>query len=117
MDVVCSFGRSVDVDGDEWIDLGLPPTPRGGEDDGTELLSLTPGEMRTADIDDKNPLRRLEKPRTSRWLLLYRLRSLCQSLSQLTRRNESLSRLSWRVTQTSSRSQSAKSRVQPHLPP
>ncbi|EGZ12245.1 hypothetical protein PHYSODRAFT_336686 [Phytophthora sojae] len=55
MDVVCSFGRSVDVDGDEWIDLGLPPTPRGGEDDGTELLSLTPGEMRTADIDDKNP--------------------------------------------------------------
>ncbi|KAL4101676.1 hypothetical protein PRIC1_005425 [Phytophthora ramorum] len=32
MDVVCSFGRSVDVDGDEWIDLGLPPAPFKVED-------------------------------------------------------------------------------------
>jgi hypothetical protein len=27
MEIAYSFGRSVDVDGDEWIDLGPPPAP------------------------------------------------------------------------------------------
>ncbi|KAG7398803.1 hypothetical protein PHYBOEH_010435 [Phytophthora boehmeriae] len=32
MDEVCMFGRSVDVDGDEWIDLGLPSATCDGHD-------------------------------------------------------------------------------------
>ncbi|KAE8996980.1 hypothetical protein PR002_g19159 [Phytophthora rubi] len=50
MDVVCSFGRSVDVDGDEWIDLGLPPDSEDVDESApTQVL------LKSADNDDNNP--------------------------------------------------------------
>ncbi|KAG6595958.1 uncharacterized protein IUM83_14685 [Phytophthora cinnamomi] len=53
MDVECSFGRSVHVDGDEWIDLGPPPSPDSSED-GAEPAP-TRDCLRGADDDHNNP--------------------------------------------------------------
>ncbi|GMF41868.1 unnamed protein product [Phytophthora fragariaefolia] len=54
MDVVCSFGRSVNVDGDEWIDLGLPSTPRGN-DAGVGSNSTRDAPKSVDDDNNNNP--------------------------------------------------------------
>ncbi|KAF4038781.1 hypothetical protein GN244_ATG09117 [Phytophthora infestans] len=52
MDVVYTFGHSVDVDGDEWIDLGPVPTACDGE-----FMTAPPtASLGTGVADRDNPL-------------------------------------------------------------
>ncbi|GMF35194.1 unnamed protein product [Phytophthora lilii] len=63
MDIVCISGRSVDVDGDEWIDLGPPSSPYEAEVAPQRSLNQDAALMKDGD-ENNNPFAAQSTPKS-----------------------------------------------------